>query len=74
MVSRRRCPAAYSRPQSRQKLQNAAPDQSPAPACQGRNSEPGASHSRAQGRRGSIAGSMQQGAPLGHEVEEFDGG
>jgi hypothetical protein len=30
--------------------------------------------SRAQGRRGWIAGSMQQGAPRGHEVEEFDGG
>ena len=43
-------------------------------AYQGRNSGPGASHSRAQGRRGLIAGSLQQGAPLGHEVEEFDGG
>ncbi len=26
------------------------------------------------GGAGLIAGSMQQGAPLGHEVEEFDGG
>ena len=31
-------------------------------------------HLRAQGWRGLIAGSMQQVAPLGHEVEEFDGG
>jgi hypothetical protein len=74
MVSPPPLPSRIFPPQSRQKLQNAAPGQSPAPACEGRNSEPGASHSRAQGWRGLIAGSMQQGVPLGHEVEEFDGG
>jgi len=40
----------------------------------GRNPEPGASRSRAQGWRVLIAGSLQHDAPLGHEVEEFGGG
>jgi hypothetical protein len=39
-----------------------------------RGPEPGASRSRAQAPARVIAGSMQQGAPLGHEIEEFDGG
>jgi hypothetical protein len=45
-----------------------------APACLGGDSGPGASRSRAHGWRGLIAGSMQHGAPLGHQVEEFDDG
>jgi len=44
------------------------------PEAAERRARPVASQSRAQGRRGSIAGSMQHGAPLGHEVEEFVGG
>jgi hypothetical protein len=40
--------AACSWPQSRQELQNAASGQSPAPTCQGGDSGPGASRSRAQ--------------------------
>jgi hypothetical protein len=64
--------AACSWPQSRQ--ENAASGQSPAPTCQGGDSGPGASRSRVQGWRGLIAGSMQHGAPLRHEVQKFDGG